>query len=432
MPDTIIAPAPPGVQSTFDKPLGPQPSKSSRAGIWKKTFDQLTHEDVTPQGQETPPEKPSTVAPAPAKQSNSTDTVETKKSEQVSETKEDKSEFKPSSPLEAVLAKTPKEEKPAEEPDVLKEFDEKTANWQRAREVMKTQSGRVKELEAELQKAKTAPRAEPSVIEALTRERDEYKSKFDGQEEKLKAINYQYSDEFQGLIKERDNTLAKISTRVKSYGGDANALIEALSLPEGKVRTAQIKEALSEVDPDDKPRIHALMETWETQNEKISDAEKNAAPKWDELRSRREVELAEQSQASIKQLETMYGKVVEDISANSVTLREAADDVPGGTEWNQEIRSAIETGLKVLKPGGADFNQSVAIAVKGARYDTLEKRLLAIHSDYKDLQQKYNELAGSGPDFKGGARPKETPKPGPKGAKGYHETLAAVKAGEEF
>src|SRR4029077_8946986 len=176
-----------------------------------------------------------------------------------------------------------------EEPEDLKELNKVTPpkemkeNWEKARAGISKREATINELQSKLKTLEKAPKAEPSVVESLTKERDDLLTRFQQQEEKLKAINYQYSDEYQGLLKDRENLVHKISTRVKSYGGDANALIEALSLPEGKVKTAQIKEALSELDPDDKPRIHALIESLETHDEKISDATKNSAPKWDDL-----------------------------------------------------------------------------------------------------------------------------------------------------
>jgi chromosome segregation ATPase len=424
MAEDTVAPAPPGTQSTFDKPLGlgpvgPTPAQTKVGDKYRQEFERLTKPQSQTAVEEPPKEEPKVAEPVQEA---------SKEAPAEAPAADVKPPDKPSSPLEAVLSKAPKEEKPAEEPDVLKEFDEKTANWQKAREVMKTQSGELKTLREKVKALETAPRAEPSVVEALTKERDEIRSKYDQQEQKLKAINAEYSDEYQGLISQREGVLGKISSRMKAYGGDANGLIEALALPDGKVKTAQIKEAMAEIDPDDKPRIHALIEQLETHDEKIADFRKDLPKKWDELQSKRDLQLQEQSREALKQLETQYGKVVESIPSDTVTLREVADDVPGGTEWNQEIRSAIEVGLKVLKPDGADFNQSVAIAVKGARYDTLEKRYLQLHSDYTELKKSYNEAAGSSPDFKGGGKPKsETPKTAPKK---YHEALAAIKSGE--
>lgn len=409
----IVATAPPGVQTTFDKPLGPVPSKTNVGDKFRAELDKLTKPPKTEEptdAVQTPQESPSKPAEPPTKEpetpSKPTDAVKT-----------------PASPLDAILETKP--EKPAEEPDVLKEFDEKTANWQRAREVMKTQSGELKTLREKVQQLETTPKAQPNEVAELIKQRDELAQKFQQQEERLKAVNYRYSDEYQGMVAEREAVLAKISSRMKAYGGDSGALLEALQLPQGKVRTSQIKEALAELDSDDKSRVHALIETLENHEEKLADVERDLPKKWDDLVAQREVQMAEQAQEAIKQLEVQFGKVIEAIPASTVTLREVPEDVPGAKEWNDEIKSAIDRGLSALKPDGADFNQSVEIAVKGARYDTLEKRYLALHKDYVEAKKRLAEFDQSGPDFKGTPKPAEKTdkKPGVK----FREALAMAQ-----
>lgn len=402
----IVAPAPPGVQTTFDKPLGPVPSKTNVGDKFRAELDKLTK----------PPKAEETTVVEPVK--------EEPKVEPAKETPEPIAAEKPASPLDAILETKP-ETKPAEEPDVLKEFDEKTANWQRAREVMKTQSGELKTLREKVQQLETAPKAQPNEVAELIKQRDELAQRFQQQEERLKAVNYRYSDEYQGMVAEREAVLAKISSRMKAYGGDSGALLEALQLPQGKVRTSQIKEALAELDSDDKSRVHALIETLENHEEKLSDVERDLPKKWDDLVAQREVQMAEQAQTAIKQLEVQFGKVIEAIPASTVTLREVPEDVPGAKEWNDEIRTAIDRGLSALKPDGADFNQSVEIAVKGARYDTLEKRYLALHKDYVEAKKRLSEFDQSGPDFKGTPKPAEKTdkKPGVK----FREALAMAQ-----
>ena len=241
-----IAPAPAGVQSTFSKPLGPQSSKSERAGIWKKTFDELTHEDVKPQGQETPPDKPSPGEPAPEPSPSKQAEPPIKPSETPTKAEEapSKTQLKPESPLDVVIGKTPKEPEKVEEPDVLKEFDEKTANWQRAREVMKTQSGELKTLREKVKVLDTAPKPDP----ALATKVQELEAALADRDTRLKAAGAEYSPEYQKLVQDHQNITGKIATRMKSFGGDANSLMEALALPYGKYRAAQIEEALSGLD----------------------------------------------------------------------------------------------------------------------------------------------------------------------------------------
>ncbi len=119
---------------------------------------------------------------------------------------------------------------------------------------------------------------------------------------------------------------------------------------------------------------------------------------------------------------------METLPDNVKTLREVPEDVPGGTEWNKEIKEARENALRILKPDGSDFKESAAIALKGARYDSLEKRYLELHSEYRELKKTMKEYDQSGPEFKGGPKPKSTveKKPGIK----YHEAFNAIKRGD--
>ena len=103
-------------------------------------------------------------------------------------------------------------------------------------------------------------------------------------------------------------------------------------------------------------------------------------------------------------------------------VTEVPDTVPGATEWNREISEARSNALRVLKPDGADFNESVQIALKGARYDTLEKRYLELHKDYTELKKSNRDLEGSSPDFKGTSKP--TGKVEKSRAVKYQEALA--------
>src|SRR6185503_8267362 len=108
-----------------------------------------------------------------------------------------------------------------------------------------------------------------------------------------------------------------------------------------------------------------------------------------------------------------FGKITEILPNDIVTLREVPEDVPGGTEWNQAIKSAKETALRVLSPGGSDFNETAAIAYKGAHYDAVMNMFLKEHSELLDARKRLAEFDGGGPDFKGGNKPATPQKKAP-------------------
>jgi uncharacterized membrane-anchored protein YhcB (DUF1043 family) len=345
--------------------------------------------------------------------------------EEKSESQEAKVEpvTKPSSPLEAAIGK----DKVEPVKDELSEFDKvdkpTSDHWSRARATMKKQN-------EELASLRSQPKGDPHLadtITTITKERDDLQSRFNEQENRLKSINAEYSEDYQNLIRNREGILTKIGTRVKSYGGNDELIMGALNLPDGKFKSQQIKEALSEVDADDKARIHTLIESLDGADEKILDFRKDLPARWEKIQKEQEVRYAEESAQHIKNLESNFNKVFEQAPKTTITLREVPDEVEGSTEWNQEIKSARETALNVLKPNGADFDQSVTIAIKGARYDSLEKRYIQLHGEYTEMAKRLAEYDRGGPDFKGGGKPSTEKKLTP--AEKYHQTFRSLKGG---
>jgi DNA repair exonuclease SbcCD ATPase subunit len=216
---------------------------------------------------------------------------------------------------------------------------------------------------------------------------------------------------------------------MQSFGADGDSLLTALSLPYSKARTDQIDAVLGDLDAGKQGRIQSLIEELEGHAEEIGEFRKDLPKKYEELVAAQENAAREQYANSLKQLETEFLKISEQIPDSIITMREVPEDVPGGTEWNKEITEARSNALRVLKPDGADFNESVQVALKGARYDTLEKRYLALHADHVALKKQMSQYDESAPDFKG--IPKPTPKASDKKpGVTYRETLNAIKQGQ--
>lgn len=339
---------------------------------------------------------------------------------------------KPESPLDVVLdkgTKETKEVKPVEEPDaLLKQFDDinvpKSEHWKRARGVMQEQSQKIRDYEAKL-KEQVAPKYDP----ALETKVQELEAALADRETRLKAAGAEYSPDYQKLVGKYQATAEKIKTRMGSFGADGDSLLAALSLPYSKTRTDQIDAALEGLDAGKQGRIQSLIEELEGHGEEIAEFRKDLPKRYEEMTAKQEAQAREQHAQSLKQLETEFVKISETLPEATVTMREVPDDVPGGTEWNKEIHEARANALRILKPDGSDFNESAAIAFKGARYDSLEKRYLALHKDHVELKKQMREYDGSAPDFKGGGKP--APKAGDKKpGQTFRETLNAIKSGQ--
>lgn len=330
----------------------------------------------------------------------------------------------PSSALEAAIG--PEEVQPPKEELDFEKVEKPTQdNWHQART-------RIKELNKEVEKLKSAPPTQPdnSAIEALAQERDEYKQRLADQESRLKAINAEYSEEYQGLQKDREKALNKIASRMKYIGASEKAqdLVEALNLPDSRFKTQQVKEALSELETDDKAAIRVLIEGLDGVDEKISDFRKDLPGQWDKIQSQHSARVAEEQAEGLKAIDREFGKVVEHLPKEIIRLRQVPEDTPGAAEWNKPIQEAIGRALNALKPNGTDFQQTVQIAVKGELFDSLWNDHLAQHKELQAARARLKELDGASPDFKGGVKPSTQPKKTP--SQKFHEAMAAQATSE--
>ncbi len=415
MPEITEAPPPAVIEPEVQEKsgIGPMP-------VVTKFGDKFRAEMAKVDASIKPTEPPPEPTPPEEKPAVTTEVVETK------EVKPDVEQAsKPESPLDVVIEKASKEEKPTEATDVLADLEKievpKSEHWKRARETMRQQAEELKTLKSAPKPTTPAPEVE------LTNKRiEELQAEITDRDNRIKAINAEYSPEYQKLVGKWQGTAEKIKTRMQSFGADGDSLLAALSLPYSKIRTDQIDAALGDLDAGKQGRIQSLIEELEGHGEEISEFRKDLPSKYEEIVAIQQKQAQEQHVNALKQLETEFVKISETIPDSIVTMREVPDDVPGGTEWNKEIAEARTNALRVLKPDGADFNESVSIALKGARYDTLEKRYLSLHKDYSELKKSYAALDSSGPDFKGTSKPTAKTEKS-RGVK-YHEALAQRQA----
>ncbi len=337
---------------------------------------------------------------------------------------------KPESPLDVVIEKAPKEEKP-EATDILADADAaisdlskiavpKSEHWAKARDTMD-------KLRLELKAAKTTPKTQEPVQDTATVKRiEELQAEIADRDNRIKAINAEYSPEYQKLVGKWQGTAEKIKTRMQSFGADGDSLLAALSLPYSKIRTYQIDTALGELDAGKQGRIQSLIEELEGHGEEIAEFRKDLPKRGEELIAAQQAQATEQRQQAIKQAEISYLGSAEKLSDKYVTLREVSDDVPGGTEWNNDIRESRTEGLRLLMPDGATQEESEEAAALWKQYPKLEKRYLSLYKDHKELKKAYAALDSSGPDFKGTSKPTSKTEKS-RGVK-YHEALAQRQA----
>ncbi len=398
--------------------LGTTPQKSSFAEKFRTEFAKLN-----PANDDAPAkDAPEKVIEPP--KSGSEPATEPPKTEKTDE----KAVTKPESPLDVVLEKGTKEPEKVEEPDVLKQFEDinvpKSEHWKRARGVMADQSAKIREYEAKLKAVDTAPKADPATATRL----QELEAALADRDNRLKAAGAEYSPDYQALVGKYQTAAEKIKTRMDSFGGDGNSLLTALSLPYSKARTDQIDAALSDLDGGKQSRIQTLIEQLEGHGEEIAEFRKDLPARYEEMTAKQEQAAREQYQKAIKETETSYLKSVESLSDKYVTLREVGDDVPGGTEWNKDIKDSVSDGLNVMLPDKVTREEANETAILGKHYAKLEKRFLDVYKENKELKKSLREYDSSGPDFKGGSKPTKTSDRKP--AQKFHDVYNAIKRGE--
>lgn len=406
MPEVLEAPPKPAVEYIPPIPENKEPLKVKAGDKYRETFEKLTKAELpeAPKPEEKPKEEPKPELPAP------------------------QPEAKPTSPLDVVTA----DKKDAPKVEVEDEYDgldEKNPDWKKARQLIKTRKQEVKTLTSTIADLKKAPKADPEQIAKLSKERDDLRQSLSEREELIKSVDVRLSDDYRTLAKKRDDTVQKIGDRARSYGVDGNALVAALALPESRYKAEQIEALLADVAPGYKTKLDVLVEKLDEHNEALNEYEKDAPKKYEEIQAKREAAQREQQEASIKAIQSEFGKISESLPSDVVTLREVPDDVPGGTEWNQAIKDARENALRILSPGGSDFKESAAVAYKGAHYDALMTMFLKDHTELTDARKRLAEYDSGGPEFKGGGKPKGEAKLTP--AQKYHRAMEQGKSSQD-
>lgn len=298
-----------------------------------------------------------------------------------------------------------------EKEDVLKEYpgDAQKRNWHGLRQVAGTQSIELRTLRSEVDKSKAEiaeakkAGANPAELQQLRDELAGAKTTLSQREQDIKAINAEYSDEYRSLTKSKDDAIAKAVNRFKTYGGNADALADVLALPEGKLKTAQLKELMSEMEPEEKTRVLTVIESVNDADDKMAEFKKDLPKKWDEIQSRQDTVRREEAARNMTALEDNFAKVAKLLPANAPLLNQIDPEIDGAQDWNSAVQKAYENGQRIMKGAdGVTFEESVAVAVKGSDYDRVANLLISKDKELKAANARLAEFDRGGPDFKGG------------------------------
>lgn len=347
---------------------------------------------------------------------------------------------KPASALEAALAEKPAATEKVEDTDPLKDLPETLPNenrkdhWAKARAAIKTFAEKyglsqkeITDLKTKLDQAKANPESKAEL--------ENYKAKVAELTDAITAANVELLPEFRAkYIDGRTALIAKAAEKAKAYGGNPEALKEALTMPEGLRRDAAIEEALGDDVKDmARTKVNAIISQLDDLNEQAQNERANSQQAYERLTARQKEQQTALAQENEGRKQATFEAVTKRLQSEVPLLRLVDPSVAGAEDWNAKVKAAFE-GAKELFGPNATPEQTVEAAVKYKDYDRVANLLSESWKENGQLRKQLAELDGAQPDIKGG---RATMKKGKEAAlekdpgQIYNETMAALSASED-
>lgn len=287
--------------------------------------------------------------------------------EKAEKTKADEAKPVKGTVVDTLLA-PPEENKEADPLAEFSEKDPKNINVVKMRTTLETvykervaALTEIDRLKSELASKAAAPTSDE--LAALRRERDELAAA-------IKLERPENDPEFKAKhIDGRSRLVDKIANKVDAGGGKADDIRDALKMT-GKAKDRAIKEALSELDADDKADVRAFIVKLEDQDEERDAYLADADTKRTERRAKQETQTRAQREQETAQLATEFDELTRTLPANFFPLKEAAPNAEGAEAWNVSVREGKELARKALN-GELSSRQRTELFLKGARADAL-------------------------------------------------------------
>lgn len=364
------------------------------------------------QGQEetTPAAKPETKEAAPAKPAKA---AEVKPEAKVSEP------AKPESALDAALAEpAPEEEKKGETPveSALKDLpetlpnDKRGENWAKARSAIANHEKTIGQLKSELAQATKAVEAAKSTPPETAKQVAELQAQLDKYKDAVVAVNVELDPDFRAkFVDGREVIVNKAVSKANAYGANGDALKEALGMPEGRARSAAIKEALSELDDVDRSRVLQFVGEVEKLDDERADLQKNPQQAWDKLTKAQAEARQKQAEQAEAYKQDVFDRVSKTLPSKLTLLRPVDPSVPGGKEWNDSVAEIKENAYKLLG-NEATPEQLAEAALWATAGPKIQEKWMADRTELAKLRTALKEYEESEPGFKGGKPPKKSGK----------------------
>jgi hypothetical protein len=279
---------------------------------------------------------------------------------------------------------------------------EKSTHWSRARAGLKKLSEtrtQIAKLEADLKARAEAP---PEVVAENARLKEEL-AKY---KDTVVEINIELDPDFRAkYVQGRESKVEKAATKLTNFGGNGDALKDALAMKEGRARTLAIKEAMGEVDPIDQTRVMSLVTDIENLDEEAADVRANSQKEWEKRKQAMAADAETKKTATEANKKAIFDTVAEALKETFWPLRKVEAGVEGADEWNAESDKAREKAWSITQPGVKPEEYAKAALAYGI-VDRLQTLLSEAHTKIRTLTATVNENASAAPGFRGGGEQK--------------------------
>lgn len=321
----------------------------------------------------------------------------------------------PKSAMDAALGGEPvteAETKPPVEDDPLKEFGDapKPGHWKQAKEKIGKLDAELRELRAKKSEADPLVTEKLTTLETRLKEREaafaERERELAEYKDAMAALNVELDPQFRReFIDGRKKLVEGAAAKIKNYGGNPEALADALAMPEGKRRDAAIEEALEPLETDTaKDKVRRYVSEIEALDERRAEKMGNPQQAYEELERKTVAQRQKDAEAAEQLKEAEFERITRDLHKSAPTLGPVDETLEGGKDWNAAIRQAREDARKLFSPD-ATFPDMVTTAVKGKDYDRVAKLLASAHKEAATLRAQLAQYEGAQPDIRGTKAP---------------------------
>lgn len=335
------------------------------------------------------------------------------KGEKDGQKKDDSTKSEPSSAFDAQfdgVTDADKGKSDEQRESLLKDLPEtlpregRSDHWTRARgaiEKLETTLGErnkaVSDLTAQLEAAKASPADATQRIAQLEKELGEWK-------DLAVAANIDLDPQIrEKYVVGRQNKVTKAANKLNAYGGDGSALAKALDMPEGKVRIQAIKEALGDLETDERVRIMGFVAEVEQLDDELADIKKNPQPEWEKLQ-KAENEKRQKKQAEKEEFKkNTFNSVVTEMPKELFLLRKVPDSVKGAAKANALIDEIRDGAYKMLSPDATPVDL-VKTALWGKAGPHLQEMVTDLNKQLKAALATIKGYEEGSPAFRGDRR----------------------------